>query len=134
MSLIVDASVALKWYVDEPHSNRAAQLLDREDLIAPELIVSEIANAFWKRIRRDESSFEQAAAALEQLPIAFRELFPTPPLGLPALMLAADNDHPVYDCLYLALAEREGAPLVTADRRLASLARSRGIETEAIGT
>jgi predicted nucleic acid-binding protein len=122
MSLIVDASVAVKWFAEEPGSPDAERLLERDDLFAPTIIVAEVANAFWKRVRRGASSVDQAMAALDRLPHAFSALHAIEPLAAEAIRLAVDQDHPVYDCLYLALARSEGAPLATADRKLAALA------------
>ena len=53
MTLVVDASVALKWFVDEDGSDRAVALLDGDEpLIAPDLVVAEVCNAAWKSLRR----------------------------------------------------------------------------------
>lgn len=133
MTLIVDASVAMKWFVEEPGSPYAEQVLQRGDLIAPSLIVAEVANAFWKRIGRGVSSIEQASDAMEWLPTALSALEPMQPLGADAIRLAVAHNHPVDDCLYLALARREDAPLVTADEKLAALAKSAGIAVETVG-
>jgi predicted nucleic acid-binding protein len=52
---VVDASVAVKWYLPEPESDAAGRLLDPEhDLIAPDLLFAEVGNALWKRWRRGE--------------------------------------------------------------------------------
>jgi predicted nucleic acid-binding protein len=133
MSLIVDASVAVKWFVQEPHSDMAELLIRRQDLIAPTLIIAEVANAFWKRIQRDVSTLDQAIAALEQLPRSFRMLVPSHVLVLDAMRFAVANHHPVHDCFYIMLAEREAAPIVTADRKLASVAERSGISTQLLG-
>ena len=60
MSLIVDASVGIKWYVDEPGTAQAVDVLARDDLVAPDLIFAEVGNAFWKRIHRGVSNLDQA--------------------------------------------------------------------------
>lgn len=55
MTIVVDASVALKWYVDEEDSERALALLNSgERLIAPDLIVAELCTGAWRLIRRGE--------------------------------------------------------------------------------
>ena len=116
MSIVVDASVALKWVLDEPGKEAADALLD-EELIAPALWLLEAANALWKRAQRGEITAEQARARLA-------ELFNAPVTAtaieddLPAAADLADAlGHPVYDCLYLAAALRENTYVVTADRR-----------------
>ena len=68
-------------------------------------------------------------SALRQLPSFFTQLTALHELLEEAAEIAVAADHPVYDCFYIALARREGMPLVTADKRLASAARSHS-ETE----
>ena len=72
----------------------------------------------WKKSRVGELTSAQAAAAMDALPGFFDDLVPCLHLGTRSLALAEALDHPVYDCFYLALAERDGAMAVTADARL----------------
>ena len=61
-----------------------------------------------------------------------RDVVPNEQLLPEAIRLALTHQHPVYDCLYLALALARREPLVTADRRLAAIARTVAIEAELI--
>jgi predicted nucleic acid-binding protein len=120
---VVDASVAIKWLIDELDSARADRLLDGgHDFLAPEkLIVPEVLNAAWKRRRLGEiadAQFDDIVVRIADGVISCRPLAPR------AAAIARELDHPVYDCFYLALAEAEEAPLVTADRRLLAVVRS----------
>ena len=126
MSLIVDASVAVKWFAAEEGSARAEALLEGEELIAPDLIVAEVGNAMWKKFRKHWLTQAQVAASMEQLPKCFSRMIPTVDLAPRAMELALLQDHPIYDCFYLALAERERLPMVTADERLLAAARMLG--------
>ena len=118
MSLVVDASVACKWFVEENDSPAAEVLIDAsEGLIAPTMIVAEVANVLWSKHRTGQISTEQAVLGLENLPKFFSQLVPRLTLAPRALALAMELDYPVYDCLYLALAEARNAPLVTADSK-----------------
>lgn len=120
MILIVDASVALKWFIPEPDSAQAFALLaEGAEIIAPDLILVETSNALWKRRRLGHLTPDQYHAAVKMLPGKFDALLPHTGLIVEAARIAFDLDHPVYDCLYLALAEREDGVLVTADARLA---------------
>jgi predicted nucleic acid-binding protein len=124
-TLVIDASVAVKWLIAEMHSNVARALADAgTDLIAPDLILAEVANALWRSVRMGRLTSSAAARAVDVLPPAFSRLVSAEPLLRRAFALAASIDHPVYDCLYLALAEREAADLVTADARLIALGRT----------
>ena len=121
MSIVVDASVALNWVLDEPGKDAADALLDQE-LIAPALWLLEAANALWKRAQRGEISAEQAKERLAELynaPVTTTSIEDDLPA---AADLASALGHPVYDCLYLALAIRENTYVVTADRRFHAVA------------
>ncbi len=123
MSLVVDASVAALWVLDQQGSARAAALRAENGLIAPSLIAAEVASAVWKAMRRGDFSGTDALVAIETAILPFEFLVPTQDLRVHALALAIDLDHPVYDCFYLALAERERCEIVTADARLATTAK-----------
>jgi predicted nucleic acid-binding protein len=116
MSIVVDASVALKWVIDEAGHEAADALLD-EELVAPSLWLVEAANALWRRARRGELTHDEAKERLAELgnaPVATSAIEDD---VFAAAELANALGHPVYDCLYLAAAIREGAYAVTADSR-----------------
>ncbi len=123
---VIDASVAVKWLVTEAFSDQAAKLLDaRLTRIAPELLYAEAANALWAMRRRgdiDPVGFADAIDALKAAPIAVP--FSMRQLAASAGRLAMDLDHPVYDCVYLALGLQEQYPVVTADRRFFDVVRA----------
>ncbi len=114
--MIIDASVAFKWLVEEEDSDLAFKLVDRGALAAPTLIHSEVANALWKAVGRGEFSVEGCA---EQMAELSRLIVTDDSVGLAAraLELGVELAHPVYDCLYLALALARDEVVVTADLR-----------------
>jgi predicted nucleic acid-binding protein len=118
MSLVIDASVAIKWFVNEPlHENARQILTSREELYAPDLLISEVGNIAWKKMMRgeiEETHAQSIVLSLHALPITLR---PSVELIDRALQIASAIKHPVYDCLYLACAERLGSRLVTADEK-----------------
>jgi predicted nucleic acid-binding protein len=116
---VVDASVAVKWLVEEAGTARGRSVLSSgATLIAPELIVAEVGNVAWKKLTRQEMTPEHAEAMIRMIPRLLDSLFSLPPLAAPALRIARDLGHPIYDGFYLALADREEAVLVTDDQRL----------------
>ena len=129
---VVDASVAVKWVVDEPGSRAAAALLDAPILwLAPRLMVVEVAAAIRRKVAGRELRTDVGVGALSAVLDAVREgtvrLVDDEALVTNALLLSLSLAHRVPDCLYLALAEREGCALSTADVRLARLAHSRKV-------
>jgi predicted nucleic acid-binding protein len=127
MSLIVDASVAVKWFAAENGSDRAEALLATgEELIAPDLVLAEVSNVMWKKLRGRLLSSDQVVASARRLPQYFERLIAIGDLVERATELTVALDHPAYDCFYLALAERERLAIVTADSRMLALARRVG--------
>ena len=125
MKLIVDASVAVKWLFTEEGTVESRQLLaHRIVLYAPDFILTEVANVIWKKAHRKEIADPQPyLEELARLPDAV-VLCPSADLVAHAAAIALEIGHPVYDCLYLACAEVERSPLITADGRLHAAAQA----------
>ncbi len=123
-TLVVDASVAIRWVVDEPGTDDALALR-RYRLSAPDLLIPECANILWKKVRRNELTEQEAMLAAGLLQRAELDLVPTRRLLEPATRLAIALDHPAYDCIYLALAVASGWDFVTADQHLCNKVRDR---------
>lgn len=120
MRLVVDASVAVKWLVAEEGSDAARDLGENGDeMHAPRLMASEIANALWRKARLGEIELSEAGAMIAAVPGMPVRWSSDEEVCADALRLALALDRPVYDCMYLALAHRLGAMLVTADLRFA---------------
>jgi predicted nucleic acid-binding protein len=117
-TLVIDASILIKWVVEEDGTNLALALRQKARLMAPDLIVAECANILWKKVQRKELSRDEALFAARLLQSAEVELVPARALMESATRMAIELDHPAYDCLYLALAVENGCQFVTADKRL----------------
>ena len=115
--LVIDASVAVKWVIDEVGTTEALALRGRA-LAAPDLLIAECANILWKKVRRNELSEQEAVFAAGLLARADIELMAMRPYLGAAVRIAVALDHPAYDCIYIALAEAEGLRFVTADMSL----------------
>ena len=127
--IVVDASVAVKWLLPEPGDAAAQELLASEErLVAPSLIRTEVAAALARRARFGEIEPRDAETAmglwLQTLRDGVIGLVADEADLVTALKLAVELSHPLQDCLYLALAERLGAPLVTADKKFVVKARA----------
>ena len=68
---VVDASVAVRWFIYGVGNERAAPWLERTDLIAPDFILAEVGNAFWRYIQRGHLELEEATEILKRLPGSF---------------------------------------------------------------
>jgi predicted nucleic acid-binding protein len=123
MTIVIDASVALKWVLPEDNSD-LAEALRAENLIAPPLWLMESANALWRNVRIGKISASDAARLLNELSAAPIAVSHKEGDVTEAFDLAVRLAHPIYDCLYIALAQREKTYVVTADRRLADLANN----------
>jgi predicted nucleic acid-binding protein len=123
MRYVLDSSVAIKWVLPESDSPRALQLqLDfasgTHDLIAPDVFAVECAHSLTRAERRRLITPQEGAARLRVILSSLPALSPSLPLLYRAYDISSAHRIGVYDCLYVALAEREGSQLVTADDRL----------------
>ncbi len=116
-TFVIDASIAVKWVVDEDGTLEALALRQRAKLIAPEFLVAECANILWKKVQRDELLKEEALLAARLLQGAEIELRPMRSLFETATRMSIEINHPAYDCVYLALAANRKCQFVTADDR-----------------
>lgn len=124
---VVDASVGVKWFVPEAHSDAAIRLQDpANDLHVPAFFDVEVANIFWKKVRKGELTAAEAATALLKVLAVPSKRHGDGSLVMAALNLANSTQRTAYDCMYLALAIRLSGTLVTADERFVnSLAGTR---------
>ena len=121
--VVVDASVAFKWLVEEENSDKATALTRLWDdegtqLAAPSLMPFEVANALHRRVVKGDLTVEVAADLMQDLMTLGVALHETPGLHVRALQLASQlQQGTAYDAHYLALAESLGCELWTADQR-----------------
>lgn len=124
--LVVDASVAAKWYLPEELSDEAVRFLEagvrgEVRLVAPSLLQPELGNVLWKRYRRGEVSPERIREVWTAFEAAPLSLVESGSLMPGAIEIAIGYECTVYDAVYVALAEAgaaEGAAMLTADSKL----------------
>lgn len=128
---VLDASVAIKIFIDEDGSDQARALVaSGAQFAAPDFILAEASNVLLKRLRRGELSRGYAEAALERMHTLFDQLVSAEPLMLRGLSIAAEHGISAYDALYVTLAEQKAWPLATADYRLAERLRRSDLPIE----
>jgi predicted nucleic acid-binding protein len=126
--LVVDASTAAKLFFHEEGSDRARTLVTSgAKFAAPDLLFLEIASIGAKQVRRGLCSPELAREAVVSIVDVIDEVVPSRDLRLAAFIFARDDGFSAYDGSYLALADRLGVPVVTADDRLIERARAVGV-------
>jgi predicted nucleic acid-binding protein len=130
--IVIDASVAVRWVVDEAHRAEAMQVFDLgHELSAPDLIFPEVANVLRKKVKMNQISAEQARLAMLGLVETPMAVVQTAGLAGEALSLAQRLDHPAYDCFYLACALGAGR-LVTADEQFATKCAAAGFASAVV--
>jgi predicted nucleic acid-binding protein len=116
--VVLDVSVATKWYVRETDSETAQRLLDSGlQFAVPDIFFSEVANALLKHHANGDIGLGDVLLGIEDLFAMEIEPVAAQLLMARAVEIAAPLKHAVYDCLYLALAERWDTTFVTADRK-----------------
>jgi predicted nucleic acid-binding protein len=117
---VVDASLVVKWFVPEVHSEAARRWLDAaHDYIAPDLVFPEAGNAIWKKIRSGELTEEEGQRLVTDISAIGVEAVSMRGLLSDAHALAVATDITVYDATYLTLAVRLETQVITGDDRFA---------------
>ena len=116
--IVVDANVAIKWVVEQPHFERARDIVVRDiSLIVPGMFVAEVTSTLWRYVRTNEISASQARAGLASILGQISTFEQDADLAEDALSRGVELNCAPYDCFYLALAMRRDASFVTADKR-----------------
>ena len=121
MRYVLDLNVAVRWVLVEPDSEKARRLRDDyhnavHELIAPESFTLECANSLTKKERN--RLLPNARTLCDDIMTDAPTLYPMGPLMDRAIDISRQTRHNFFDCLYVALAEREGCELVTGDEKL----------------
>ncbi|MGL4489246.1 MAG: type II toxin-antitoxin system VapC family toxin [Rhizobiaceae bacterium] len=115
---VVDASVALKWYLTEQDTDKALQLInDKFTLLAPNLLRIELGNAIWKNVRLGNTTIAVWDGVSSSLTASVDMIETNTKMLDRAFEIAVESDHPLYDCVYLALAIEADAKVATVDKR-----------------
>ncbi len=133
MIFIIDASVAVKWFVEESRHEMARELISSGvPLAAPDIALVEVANALQKKASLKQIEPDQARKALSVLNECFAELIAFADLLPAALEMSLNMRHPIYDCLYLACANMVGGRLITDDAKFSEKCKSIGTHARII--
>ena len=138
MTIVIDASIAVKWFLQEENSELSRQLLaEYDDLVAPELILIEVISAITKAVRTQRITREEAEQHCQSwLKVVANGLITLIPDALhleQATTLSLEQAHSFQDCLYLAAAQQGTAPLATQDDKLRQKATEIDVEVVNLG-
>lgn len=126
--IVLDASVAVKLVARESDSSLAMRrVADASEIIAPDWIALEVAHALWKKVQASQLHPAAAEAGVAALARIIDRMVPAQGLLSAALRLSYDLPHPLYDCLYLVIAQAENVRVLTADVKFARTLRARGL-------
>jgi len=118
MKYVIDATVAVKWYQPEIYSEQAVALVQSDvELVVPDILYAQASNVFWKRVKANQLSIEEAHRCLRNLRRLPLRRVSTESLLNEALEIACLTTRTLNEALYFALAIREDTQVVTADRR-----------------
>jgi predicted nucleic acid-binding protein len=122
--IVIDASAALNLVMRSPNASVFVGSLEKSRVVlAPALFHAEVTNALWKYTQAGVIDKQTAVARLDEARALVDAFEADEPLCTEALSMAVLHRHPVYDLMYIVVAMRHGARLLTADKRLAQLAR-----------
>jgi predicted nucleic acid-binding protein len=123
MRRVLDSCIAFKWHVAEKDTAKALQiradfLRGNVELLAPDFFTIEFAHSITKAERQGRITPAEGAIHLQDMLATLPDLHPHLPLLPRAYEISSQTGQGVYDCLYVALAEREGCELLTSDEKL----------------
>jgi len=119
--IVLDASVIVKWFSEEEHTEKALEIREKvrrgeERVIVPDLLLYELSNALKYNPNFDADDVKDALTSIFDMEIDI--ITPIPEIMHAAIGIAFEYDITVYDAIYVALAKETGSNFITADRRL----------------
>lgn len=130
MMVVLDPSAAIEISLYRTHAEAFIHFLEGASWVgAPDLFISESTNVLWKYHQFEDLPIELCEKSLERTIQMVDEFYPTNDLYLEALSVSIQTEHPAYDSMYLVLARRNNATLLTRDKKLHRLASKLSIKT-----
>ncbi|MGO9464974.1 MAG: type II toxin-antitoxin system VapC family toxin [Isosphaeraceae bacterium] len=123
MKCALDSNIGVKWLLQEDQSDKARDVRDGylrglHELLAPDIFTVECAHAFTRAQRQGRVTTAEVNAFMADLLTTLPQFHPHQLLLPRAIEISLQVRHGVYDCLYIALAERERCQLLTADTKV----------------
>ena len=129
MIIVLDASAGIELSLSRENSEKYGQVLERSTkVISSDLYKAEVTNVLWKYFKAGQLSKEETFKCLHYCEDLVDEFVDISSNNEEALLEGIRIRHSVYDLLYLTLARRNGATLLTQDKKLKEIAKQNGIE------
>ena len=130
MIIVLDTSAAIEIILNRKSSELFAEKIRQAEwVISPSLFISEVTNVFWKYQKFANYSYADCEKNIEQAIAIPDDYINDLELYREAFNMSCMLDHPVYDMLYLILARRNNALLLTMDKKLSTAAQKCNIKT-----
>lgn len=130
MIVVLDASAAVEVVLGMADASKFREVLMRSDVVlAPNTFASEVCNVFWKYHVFSDLSSELCQQHIENCLVLVDDLVDTAAMCREVFNESAKHTHPVYDVFYLVLARRQGAAIITKDKKMRKLAEQMGVNT-----
>ena len=130
MIIILDTSAAIDILLGKGNFENYQNLIEKADtVIAPEIYISEITNAAWKYNKIADFTHEESLSLAEDGINLIDQFVAVKGLWKESLREAINNDHPVYDCLYVVCARRNDGILLSRDKKLKKICEELRIQT-----
>jgi predicted nucleic acid-binding protein len=131
MILVLDTSAAIEVVLQRKDADPIGEkITEAEWVIAPDIYVTEITNVFWKYHQFSDLSMETCESGIVDALGIVDDIIGSADLYKEAFALACMTGHPVYDAMFLVLARRHNAILLTRDKKLAKLAKKCSVKAE----
>ena len=130
MIIILDTSAAIDILLGKGNFENYQNLIEKADtVIAPEIYISEITNVAWKYNKIADFTHEESLSLAEDGINLIDQFVAVKDLWKESLREAINNDHPVYDCLYVVCARRNDGILLSRDKKLKKICEELRIQT-----
>ena len=129
MTIVADVSAVVEFLLQTERNEAHKNALKKADwVIAPELYISEISNVLWKYFRARVLDEDTAIRLIENGLELIDDFIPAKEIWREAFLESLQNNHAVYDMMYLITARRNGGLLITLDKKLAKIAKTMKIK------
>ncbi|MES9857743.1 MAG: type II toxin-antitoxin system VapC family toxin [Sedimenticola sp.] len=133
MIAVLDASAAVELVLQRESAARFSELIASADLvIAPTLLITEATNVFWKYQKFADYPYDDCERAIDHIVSLPDEYVDEIELYREAFSLGCMLNQPVYDMIYLVLARRNSASLLTMDKKLIAAAEKVGVRRQGL--